>query len=820
MSRRLRLVGGVTAFLLVIMVAIAVLGMRLVKKSLPQTDGEIFLPMLSKPVHVFRDTYSVPHIFAESSADLYAAAGYVAAQDRLWQMDLTRRAAHGTLSEIFGETTLRSDRFLRAWGFHRAAEKIATQLSAESKSALDAYAAGINEFIRTHENALPVEFSILRYKPAHWRIEDSIGYVRLMGFKLCFSWYFEAALGRAVDQLGMPAALELFPAVLENTPMIVAEDAPAAGWGSRPINGAKAPFSALSRLDSFIAGGLATREFLGIPGAVPGSNSWAVSGRRSVSGKPILANDPHLELTLPSLWYEMHLVAPGMDVTGVTLAGVPSVVIGHNRAIAWGLTNGMADDLDFYVERLNPENPEQYFYDGAWHPIETEIENIPIKGGASESFTIRRTHHGPIISSVHPVYEKDSIAVSMAWTGARVSDDLRAFLEINHAGNWNDFENALRHFAVPCQNFVYADTAGNIGYRAGGAIPMRRDGKGFLPYAGWEKSGDWIGDIPFEEMPHVFNPPVGYVATANNQMTNRSYRYYISNAWEPTSRVERITELLQSRQQHDVASFQRMQTDLLSIHSRRTLPILLSYLSAVELNKTERNIVQLLRDWEGTEDAMSLPAAVYNVWFVKFLERTLRDDLPPAIYESYMEWNTLGVRTGEYLLMHPSAALFDDRSTPTTETAGEVVVAAFRDAMQYLQETIGPNIGDWQWGRFHMLTISHPLGKQKPLNYLFDAGPYPVGGSANTIWKAEYRLTQPYHVDVGASMRQIVDLASPEKSWFVIPGGQSGQPFSKHYQDQIELWRTGAYREQRMARHQVEQAAVEHLVLLPSAQKQ
>ena len=804
MSRTLKAVSGGAVFLLLVAIVVVVLGVRLVRKSLPQTDGEISLPMLSKPVQVFRDNDGVPHLFAENSGDLYAAAGYVAAQDRLWQMDLTRRAVHGTLSEIFGETTLPTDRFLRVWGFRRSAGKIAAQLSTESKAALEAYAAGINEFIRTHENALPVEFSMLRYKPAPWRIEDSIGYVRLMGFKLCFSWYFEPALGRAAEQLGMSAALDLFPAVLENTPIIVSESAPLPGWGSR--------------LDNFLADGMATREFLGLAGAVPGSNSWAVSGGRSVSGKPLLANDPHLELTLPSIWYEMHLVAPDVDVTGVTLAGVPGVVIGHNRAIAWGLTNGMADDLDFYVERLNPDNLEQYFYDGAWRNIETEIETIPVKGGDPQNFIIRYTHHGPIINNVHSAYERDSVAVSMAWTGARVSDDFKAFWQINHAGNWNEFEKALRHYVAPCQNFVYADTAGNIGYRAGGAIPIRRDGKGYLPYAGWETSGDWIGDIPFEEMPHAFNPPEGFVATANNQITNSNYKYYISNAWEPTSRIERITELLRARSRHDVASFHRMQTDVLAPHSRRMLPAMLSHLSSIVLNKTEQDIVRLLRDWDGTEEAVSLPAAVYNVWFVKFLEKALQDDLPPTSYESYMQWSTLGIRAGEHLLMNPASALIDDRSTAATETAGEIVVAAWRDAMKYLQETMGANISDWQWGSFHTLTIAHPLGKQKPLDYLFSAGPYPIGGSANTVWKAEYRLTQPYHADVGPSMRQIVDMKSPEKSWFVIPGGQSGQPFSQHYQDQIELWRHGQYRVVNMNRAAVEKAAVGHLVLLPAAQ--
>jgi penicillin amidase len=512
----------------------------------------------------------------------------------------------------------------------------------------------------------------------------------------------------------------------------------------------------------------------------------------------------------------MHLVAPGIDVAGVTLAGVPGVVIGQNRAIAWGLTNGMVDDLDFYVERLNPENPEQYFYDGAWRDLETEIETIPIKGGRTETLTLRYTHRGPIVNDVHPVYKQDTTAVSMAWAGARVSDDLRALLGINRASNWTEFEKALRHFAVPCQNFVYADTAGNIGYRTGGVLPIRADGKGYLPYAGWEKTGDWIGDVPFEEMPHALNPPAGFVATANNKITNSSYKYFISNGWEPTSRIERITELLQARERHDIASFQGIQTDVLAPHARRMTPILLGYLAGVDLNSTEKNVVQLLRDWDGTEEPMSVPATVYNVWFVKFLDLALRDEFTEAEYESYMEWSTLGIRAGEYLLLHPESALFDDRNTQKTETASEVVAAAFREAMKYLEAAGGSNIGDWQWGRYHMLTIEHPLGKQKPLDYFLNAGPFSIGGSANTVWKAEYRLTKPFQSDVGPSMRQIVDMASPQKSWRILPGGQSGQRFSDHYKDQLDMWRNGKYREMNLKRAWIEKIAVQHALLTPA----
>ena len=802
MPKSLRVLLGSAVILLVVFGAMVVFGSRLLKKSLPQTDGEQSLSILSQSVTVYRDEYGVPHVFAQNEDDLWRAAGYVAAQDRLWQMDFTRRAVRGALSEIFGEATLAEDKFLRTWGFNRIAKRIAENLSPQSRRMLEAYAEGVNAFIEKNKSRLPLEFSILQYKPEPWKIEDSIGFIRLMAFNLNFAWFFEPALGKVADRYGLPMTMEIFPAVLENTPAIVAETPKGIG----------------ARLDDFFQLALRTRAKLGMPPAVLGSNSWAVSGARTTSGKPLLANDPHLGLTLPAVWYEMHLVAGSeLEVAGVTLPGLPGVVLGHNRDIAWGFTHGMIDDLDFYLEKINSTNPDEYWRDGVWKKMEVLEEYISIKGRREpELFKIRSTIHGPVVDAINAVAQNDSLAVTFRWTGFEATDEMRATCMLNRAKSWNEFLEAMRYFQVPNQNAIYADVAGNIGYYSCGFVPIRRDGKGYLPYRGWENSGDWIGMIPFEQMPHVYNPPQNFVATANNLITGKNYPFYISNAWEPTGRIERITELIAPDDKIDVKKFQQMQNDVVSMHARRMLPLLLKLLNGAALNEEEKNACLLLNTWDGNETPESVPAALFQIWTEEFLLATIKDEMGDTLFNAYAAWSTLAIRAVEYLAQHPESSWFDNRATPEIETAPAIVRASFRKALQFLRAQFGDIMGDWQWGKIHQLKLQHALGKHQPLDQIFNAGPFPVGGSADTINKGEYRLTEPYAVVAGPSVRRIVDLANPESSWSVIPGGQSGQSFSEHYQDQIDLWLQGKYRTVSMRREVVAANSKNTLVLQPN----
>ncbi len=840
MPRFLKISIGVVTFLGAVFIALSFFSMRLMKKSLPQTSGEVVLPILKQEVTVTRDAYGVPRIVAQNEEDLWRAAGYVAAQDRLWQMEFSRRAVRGTLSEIFGTSGLEHDKFLRVWGFHRLAKRISSSLSPSSRALLTAYTEGVNEFLNTHSDRLPLEFSMLGFKPEPWEIEDSIGLGRLMAFRLCHAWFFEAALGKVAEQYGMPMALELFPAVLPNTPTILAEVnselhalVQAANTPLAPLKGGISQTTSLqagmpalrssalaAQFETFLHLTQTTRAQLGMPPGVLGSNNWVVHGSRTRSGKPLLANDPHLELALPSVWYEMHLQAGDFEVIGQTLPGVPGVVLGHNRNIAWGFTNGMVDDLDFYQERLNGK---EYLSSSGWKPLQTITEQIAVKGLEPQTFEINLTERGPLANNILDLARHDTLALSIRWTGFEVSDEVAAFQALNRARSWTEFEAAMQHYTIPCQNVVYADVAGNIGYRACGKVPIRRDGKGFLPYRGWESAGDWIGNVPFNDMPHVYNPPQGFIASANNLMLASSYPYYLSNSWEPTSRIERITEMLQGNASVDTSFMKAMQFDQFSKHAQYTLPLFFKLVqtdssvaaSDTALTLTEKQALGLLRQWDYVESAESVAATLYNVWAVEFLQATIKDEMGDTLFQNYVQWSSLAIRALEYLVEHPQSQWFDDRNTETVENGHHIARRALRATLQRLQEKLGELMGDWQWGQLHQLTLEHPIGKQKPFDVIFNVGPLPLGGSPSTVNKAEYNLAKPYAIEAGASMRMIVDLANPEISLSVIPGGQSGQPFSPHYKDQVTLWWKGQYRQLSMSAPRVSASSKEVLRLQP-----
>ncbi|MCH6560527.1 penicillin acylase family protein [candidate division KSB1 bacterium] len=470
MTKVWRIFLSISAFFLIIITTIAILSYRLLNKSLPKMAGSMALSILNQPVEVYRDEYGVPHIFAGNESDLFRAAGFVAAQDRLWQMDFSRRVANGQLSEIFGETTVEHDKFVRIWGFKRTAEKIVEILSPESLLALKSYAEGVNAFIESHSEQLPIEFSLLKYKPEKWKIEDSIAFVRLMGWKLSFSWYTDLVLQELVAKLGEKKTREVFPDFPKDGPFILPSS-------TRPF---------WTQTQNFINSGMQVQAFLGFGSTHLGSNSWVVAGEKSACGKPLLANDPHLELRAPSVWYEMHLSGGEINVAGVSFPGVPGIVIGHNEHIAWGLTNGMIDDVDFYLEKINPDSTSQYLNGSRWQDFETVTEEIRIKDAEPESLQIRFSRNGPIISEVHPMLENGDEAVSMRWVGHEPSDELLAYLKVQKSKSWDEFTEALRHYKVPAQNFVFAAANGDIGYYLAGGIPLRSRTNGVLPHEGWK----------------------------------------------------------------------------------------------------------------------------------------------------------------------------------------------------------------------------------------------------------------------------------------------------------------------------------------------
>lgn len=800
MARRWGVVSKVLIFVFFVSIAIIFLGYRLITSSLPQTSGIIEVAGLSVGVDVYRDSFGVPHIFAQNERDLFFAAGYVTAQDRLWQMDFNRRAAAGRLSEIFGEATIEHDKFLRLWGFRRIADEIARILSPESRAALTAYAAGVNAFIETHQGRLPIEFSLLGYKPEAWQIEDSIAFTRLMAWKLSFSWYVDLMLQELVEKVGVHKAREVFPDFPKEAPLIVQD---------RDL---------WSQTRGLLDAGMQVREFFGIGSGSVGSNSWVVSGEKTDCGKPILANDPHLELRAPSVWYEIHLSGGDIDVAGVSLPGVPGVVIGHNRDIAWGLTNGMVDDVDFYVERINPDNRNQYWDGRDWLDFEVIEEDIRVKDQARVKLQIKFSRNGQIVSDLHPVSRGRNKVVAMRWVGSTPSDELAAYMNLLKAGNWDEFTAALRGFKVPAQNFLFASQSGDIGYYLGGSIPIRRNATGILPHQGWLSAGQWTGEVPFEERPHVFNPASGYIATANNKIVSDRYPYYISNLWEPSGRIARIHEMLSAPAVFSVDNFKRMQLDVESVVAKSLLPIILQHVEA-KLDSNEKSelgtLYRLIKDWNGVETPDRIEPAIFHAFLIKFAENTIRDEMGDELYQHYIRTNNVPFRVVTALLRKEHSVWFDDISTEKVESKTDIVVESLLDAGRLLRQMAGESIADWRWGEIHQLTMAHPLGVQKPLDFFLNIGPMQRGGSTMTINSAEYRFRAPFTSDVGPSTRQIVDLCDTAHAWSVITTGASGQRMSKHYKDQTPLWVAGDYHPMMMERAEVIKDASEHLVLSP-----
>ncbi len=742
------------------------------RKSLPRTKGTLKVQGLEKPVEIYRDRNGVPHIFARNDHDLYFAAGYAIAQDRLWQLEMVRRAVNGRLSEVLGDTTVNTDRLLLTIGFKRIAGKIYPHLSGITRRTVEAYTQGINAFIDTHKGRYPMEFMLLQFDPQPWDPEDCIAFSRLMAWELSLAWYTELLAGELAQKLGTERALQLFGEYWpKDWPTVVSS-----GTLLRE-------FAAARRQLHRILGGFVWPQ---------GSNNWVVSGKRSVSGKPLLANDPHLFLSNPSRWYMIHLVAPGVNVAGFALPGSPEVVIGFNGSIAWGFTNAMIDDADFYFLQLDPADSSRYRYNGRWETFTKLTERIPVLRKKERKADIWLSRFGPVVNAVHPMGKKLARKVALRWTGQDPSDEVLAFYLLNRARSWKEFREAVKHFGAPGQNAVYADTAGNIGYWCIGRIPLRKGRKGIFPTG---SDRDWLGFVPFDEMPHGYNPPAGFFATANNKVTRAGYPFYVSYLWDTPDRVLRIRELLQSKAKLSVEDFQNFQNDLFSPFAAFLLPHLLPVVK--QMAETDGRFVQIyqfLQGWDHQMRGESVAAAVFQVTADHLMKNTLQDELGREFYREYVRFPGLIYRFFRQLYARKLFGWFDDVNTPdTTETEADIIARSFREAYQELAARLGPKLIKWRWDRLHRVTFRHLLGGMAMTGKLFNVGPFPMGGSNTTVFNGTYSMLKPYDCIVGPSMRMIVDLARPKEAQVVNPPGQVGHPLSPHFRDQVELWLNGFY---------------------------
>jgi penicillin amidase len=766
----------------------------------PQRSGTMLVPGLGAPASVLRDRWGLPHIYAADVPDGFFALGLVMAQDRLWQMDLMRRAAQGQLSAVAGRATLALDRHARTIGFGRIAAAQEAYLSADARLALERFSAGVNTYIGVlHERrgAWPPEFDLLRYRPAAWHPVDSLAIVKLLGWFLSTALdtgFFALAAREHVGDAGLRA---LFPDYPPEAPTIV--PTPPGGWNA--VIAAPA------------AGERQLRELLGMPARGTGSNAWAIAATRAAGGQALLANDPHLELQQPARFYEAHLVAGDLDVYGAWVPGTPSVVSGHNGRIAWGATNVGALVTDLYVERLDPETGARAWYVDHWEALGTVTERIAVRGAADEVLRVRSTRHGPLVGSAWPDVPGPG-ALALRWTGMEPSDEIGAVLALMRAGDWEAFNAALDGVATPALNVVYADRAGNIGYRCAGRVPLRSAAT-VLPVPGWDGQHEWRGYIPPAALPRAYNPPAGWIVTANHRIVGPDYPYPLPILWEPPYRARRITELLATTPRLDADTCAAIQRDVRSTHARDLLPALLTALRAIpeRWSAVERAALALLEEWDGTMAADSAAAALWGVFYQRWLEAVLAERLPPPLVRAALELPRLNV--GHTPWQMADDALGGAAGWLSAARRDELARDCFARVVRELRRRLGRDPRRWRWGAVHQVALRHPLGRYPLLGRLLDVGPAPHGGDAFTIQASEAFPDRPFESALAAPFRLIVDFADLDSTRAVLCSGLSGVPGDRHYADQFDLWLRGAHRRVPYSRAAVEAAAVDWLTLWP-----
>ena len=779
----------------------------LLQRPLPQTDGILRVPGVSEQVAIYRDPWGVPHIYAQTMPDLLFAQGFVHAQDRLWQMEFWRRLVAGRLSEVVGERTVPVDRWVRTLGMRQVAEQEAAQADGALREQLEAYVAGINAAIA--QGKLPVEFSLLRYDPEPWQLADLFAWGKMMAWHLSVNWQTEIIRAQLIDLLGPELAAEL--EVAYDGPLVVPPGVDYAGIGATALS--KAADAA---------------EWVGPPPeAGLGSNNWVVGGRRTTTGAPLLASDMHLSMSMPCIWYENHLVCQpeGFNVMGVSFSGIPYVMVGHNNHIAWAFTNGFPDVQDLYIERLRHEEGRVlYEYQGEWLPAEVRREVIEVKGAEPVIEEVIVTHHGPIINSLvsYPAGEPLGEApLALRWTAHETDEQFRAVYLMNRARNCREFHEATRDWSVPVQNMVSADRAGNIAYSFPGRLPIRAKGDGRVPVPGWTGEYEWTGYVPFAEVPHYVNPSQGYIVTANNRVVDDAYPYPLGYDFSVKDRAERIHEMIRARERVDVAAMQEMQYDVLSLTARALRPFW-AELTTDDAELTQ--VIGLMRGWDGRLKADSAAAAVYQVFMRRLLRLVLAERLGElmAYYAGQgptpllAETNQFGARSWEWLLriLHqPDSHWFAPEQGRARD---DLMRQALRQAVDFLTKELGADKSEWAWGRLHQLTFPHPLGNVRPLDKLFNRGPFPIGGDSTTVCATGAHFYDLATASlIGPPYRMIADLSDWRNCVSMLAPGQSGQPGSKHYDDQVEAFFNRGYHPMLFYRQEVEEQAQTVLWLQP-----
>ncbi len=762
--------------------------------AIPDYSKDIKLSGITDKVTVWRDSLGIPHIYAENEPDLYRAVGFAMAQDRLWQMDLLRRVTQGRLSEILGKDLVKTDLLMRSLRIQDKSEQVFKTSSPEIIMALQAFADGVNQYISQYP--LPTEFKILNYQPEPWQPIHSINLIGYMSWDLTSGWNTEFLINQLNEKISDAQITDLIPKS-ENHKTAIFRD-----FHSPQMDVNQTLLAANYKLEEIGAE------------VFHGSNNWAVSGTKSKTGKPLLANDMHLGLMSPGIWYQMHQHVQGkLNVTGLVIPGQPFIIAGHNDSIAWGMTNVMVDDLDFYAETLNKDSTK-YLVDGQWRDLEIKTEIIKTKEGDVIEKTLRFTHRGPIVNELKTGSE---IALSIHWLGNEMSNEVRSVYLLDRAKNWSDFRNAVKTFKAVSQNIVYADATGNIGLQCSAGVPIRA-GNGIQIYRGDSSKYDWTGLVPFEELPYEFNPQRGYVSSANNKTVPDDYPYYISHWFATTDRIDRIREMIEAKELLGVEDFKLMQSDVKSKKAELFTPVFIQSIKTTSsLTNIEKEALKNLENWNFELTRESSSAAIFEVLFRKVCENLIKDDLSPELFKELKGQRILLENLMLNILPTKSSLWIDDKSTPEKECYEDIVIRSFRETVADLTINNNEKLELQNWGSIHTFTIGHPLGVVSALEKIFNLnrGPFEMPGSYHTVCPYSYSFNNLYNVNHGASHRHIFDLDNWDSSETVIPTGISGIPASDFYLNQTEMYIHNQYHADPFSKAEVEKVAKYKMIFLP-----
>lgn len=733
----------------------------LLNSGIPNTNETLELAGVVNTVTITRDEEGIPHIVADNLNDAYFAQGYAQAQDRMFQMDMSRRLASGRLSEVVGEVAVDQDKYYLTLGLQRAAELSMKDYSEDTVALLKSFTDGINAYREKaiSDNNLPTEFKVLGYEPEPWLYTDTLLMGKLMAHDLGGNWEAQAFRQYILENFSEEQALELFPTYPDDDTAIVKYDS---------VN-----FETVA-------------DNVEMPNPENGSNNWVVAGSLTESGEPLVADDPHLSIATPSVWYVNHIKTPDYEVIGSTLAGVPGIILGQNNYGAWGVTNTNPDVQDLYIEKINPDNNNQYLYEGEWVDFEVIEYTLNTKGKEPETFEVYITKHGPVVSDLASEIGKQHV-LSLRWTALESTLELESVIEYNQSTDWESFEKALEKFSAPTQNFVYADKKGNIAYKANGLIPIRK-GDGLLPVPGWESEYEWTGYIPYNELPRSVNPESGYILSANYKVTDETYPYHISNQWAQPYRHYRIDEVLSQGNDFTVEDMIALQNDTKNLRAQTYIPIYLELMRDIE-DQRINEALDILKTWyeKGSYDELDENGAlIFN---------RLTEMLPQVIFSESFDEDTYKLFTGKDNVVD---ALFYEASLGNESIwlnlnggAKETLVIALNETLDTLEELQGNDMNTWTWGAYHQVMFKHPLSSNSIMKMIFNGdGPWPSRGSRVTVRAAGFNAETGIN-NHGSTWRFVSDLSDLTKSYQIVAPGISGHHRSPYYNNQVDKWLAG-----------------------------